>query len=338
MKIFCLILFAVPFLLFADYKWTQELDGGFLASVYIPTTRISIDEELTFQVSLKYPPTYEPDIDTIRMNLLKYVGVSEPPFALKDEKIESLKTGEMKITFHLEPQLAKRHFLSLYNIPFIPVEEDSKERKTIISDIFEIEVYLPEVEPAWHGSAIGLLSLTEPFPINLNHENRQRIYHPDRIREEGKKSASIVSSRSIPWTRMMGVLLFCMFVFIARMQPKRRDSSEKAARKKALSAKSRALGSLSALDASNKEKFYVDLTNTVRQFIEDKFHMRTTSQTTEEFLYEMANNPSFDHETQAMLSDFLSSSDRVKFADHDPSREDCQKALQTAKQFIHQHS
>ena len=121
------------------------------------------------------------------------------------------------------------------------------------------------------------------------------------------------------------------------MQPRRAPDSEKAARKKAASARSKALSSLSALDLSEKEKFYVDLTNAVRRFIEEKYLIRTTSQTTQEFLYKMANDPVFDNETQAMLSDFLISSDRVKFADHNPTREDCEEALQTAEQFIKQY-
>lgn len=336
MRILYLLILTAPFLLFAEDSWTQELPGGFRASVHVPKTRISIDEELILHLALEYPSTHLPDLDTIRMNLLKYVGVTEPPFALIGEKVEEAGKGAMKITFRMEPQLAKIHFVSFYDIPFVPLEKGPT--KKIISEIFEIDVFLPKIDPAYHGHAIGLLSLTEPLPIGMDIKNTQRIEHPDRIQEEAKRSVSIVSSRSIPWTQMMGVLLFCIIVFIARMQPKKIPDPKKTIQKQAASAKLKALDTIRTLDSAEKERFYINLTNTVRTFIEEKYQIKATSQTTQEFLHAMANHPSFDNETQAMLSDFLISSDRVKFADQKPSEDDCNKALQTAEQFISKYT
>jgi len=337
LKTAVLLCIFAPILLFGEVHWTQELPGGFRAAIHLPKTRISIDENLTIHLTLKYPPTHAPDLDSVRLNLLKYIGVTDPPFALKDEEVENINEGMLGITFYLEPQLANSHFVSFYDIPFIPVDEDADEVKIIFSDILTIDVYLPEIDSAYQGRSVGLLSLTDPLPIGLSIDNELRIDSPDRIQEEKARSVSIVRHRSIPWTQIIGVLLFCMVLFIARMQPKRKPDPAHLQKKQAAGARSKALEALSTLDSSNKEEFYVELTNTVRRYIEEKFQIRTTTQTTQEFLYSMSGHPSFDRETQAMLSDFLVSSDRVKFADRNPSEEECKEARQTAEQFIQQH-
>lgn len=334
MRTLLLLTLLAPFILTGELHWTDELQGGFRASVHIPKTKINIDENLTLELTLKYPKTHTPDLDTIRMNLLRYVGVTEPPFALESESIEEIADGTTGITFQMEPQLAQLHFISFYNIPFLPADEESDEVKTIFSDIFEVEVVLPKIDPAYRGFAHGLLSLTEPLPIGMDHENQLLHADPRRIEEESQRSTSIVTNRSIPWTQLMGVLLFCIVLFIARMQPKKAPDPSLEKKKRSVTAKERALLSLNALDASQKETFYVNLTDTVRRFIEDKYQIEATKQTTQEFLYAMTDHPTFDRETQAMLSDFMVSSDRVKFADQDPTEENCLEAKQTAKQFI----
>lgn len=331
-----LLFFALlaPFLLSGEIHWTDEQQGGFRASIHIPKTKISIDENLILELTLKYPSTHTPDFDTIRMNLLRYVGVTEPPFSLENETIEQIAEGTTGISFQMEPQLAQLHFISFYNIPFIPIDEESDAIQTIFSDIFEVEVFLPEIDPTYRGFAHGLLSLTEPLPIGMNHENQLMHADPERLEEESRRSQTIVTSRSIPWTQIMGVLLFCIVVFIARMQPKKTLDPSLEKKKKAVTAKERALLSLNSLDSSQKEVFYVNLTNTVRRFIEEKYQIEATKQTTQEFLYAMTDHPTFDRETQAVLSDFMISSDRIKFADQRLTEEDCLKAKQTAELLI----
>lgn len=337
MRTLLLFMLLAPLMLMAELQWEEEMPGNFSASVKIPKTTISIDENLILELTLKYPKTHTPDLDTVRMNLLRYVGVTEPPFALKNEKIDEIEEGKIKVTFEMEPQLAKLHFVSLYNIPFISIDEESKDVQTLFSDIFEIEVYLPEIDPGYRGYTYGLLSLTEPLPIGMNLENQLFHSDPERLTQESQRSASIVAARTIPWTGMMGVLLFCVVLFIVRMQPKKAPDPAIEIKKRAVTARERALLSLNALDSSQKEAFYVDLTNTVRRFIEEKYQIEATKQTTQEFLYAMTYHPTFDRETQAMLSDFMVSSDRVKFADQEPTEEACLEARQTAEQFISSH-
>ena len=334
MKRLLVLIIFVPFFLSSELYWTAEGPIGFSASVHIPKTRISIDEELPIKLTLTHPSTHTPDFDTIRLNLLKYVGVTEPPFALKSETIEKESQKTTSITFYMEPQLAKIHFLSFYDILFLPVDETLEGTTTLISDIFEIEVFLKEINPAYRGYTFGLLSLTEPLPIGLDFNNKLHLFNPLLLDDESKRSSAIVSSRTIPWTQLIGILLFCIVLFIARMQPKKAPDPNIEKKKRAATAKERALSTLNALDSFQKEAFYLDLTDTVRHYIEEKYQIHATKQTTQEFLYAMTEHPTFDRETQAMLSDFMVSSDRIKFADQEPTVEDCQEARQTAEQLI----
>jgi ribosomal protein S18 len=325
----------LPAILSAAADWKGELEGGFAAHIHIPETAIDIDDFLEVELTLQYPTDYEPDLDAVRMNLLKHSGLSEPPFALIREKVESLENEKLKIIFTLEPQLANLHFISLYNIPFAPVDNPEKEKINLYSEIFTITVSLPEIPRQFKGHPMGLLSLTERIPIAPNPETRRELLNnPDRLAKESARSQDIVAQKTLPWVQLMGLFLFALVAVAALMQPKRQTSKEKELKKQALSARTKAMNTLKTLDPKQPEQFYINVTETVRKFIEERYRIKATTQTTQEFLSEMTDRSEFNTETQMMLSDFLTSADRVKFAEHTPTQEDSQLALLNARQFI----
>jgi hypothetical protein len=80
-------------------------------------------------------------------------------------------------------------------------------------------------------------------------------------------------------------------------------------------------------------EFYVKLTGIVRRYVERTTGICAPEQTTEEFLREMEGNESFGSEQRLRLSEFLSSSDLIKFAAQIPSREEIEDAIQRARSF-----
>jgi hypothetical protein len=82
------------------------------------------------------------------------------------------------------------------------------------------------------------------------------------------------------------------------------------------------------------KEFYVGLSDAVRRYIEDRFGLRAPERTTEEFLYEVSSGNSLQSRETEMLKRFLTHCDLVKFAKHEPSREEIQKSFDLAKEFV----
>lgn len=339
------ILTCMPGIILGSDSWIGKAEGGFSVKVVISSTTLPVDEKLDITIRLHYPDTHTVDLDKIRTNLLKYVGLSEPPFALTSEKVEALQDGGLKVSFQLEPLLDGIHFLSFYDIVFPPNNPKTNTTAVIISEIFKIETSLPSIDKNFRSLAYPLLSLTKRFPITLSQENRKNLLNNPQLQAiEADRNEAIFKQKTLPWPELSGAFLFLFILLIARMQPKRKPDLKKEMRKRALTAKRKAINALTTLEEEKLpqknefEQFYMSLTDTVRKYIEENYQEPATTKTTEIFLKMMAASPKFDDETKNLLKDFLNSSDRVKFAKHEPTLEECLEAQQMAKQFIERES
>ncbi len=82
------------------------------------------------------------------------------------------------------------------------------------------------------------------------------------------------------------------------------------------------------------EPFYVELSDILRRYIEDRFHLRAAEQTTQEFLTDAARADLFDAEHQRLLSGFLRHCDRVKFARYEPTVNEMEQSFAFVLQFV----
>jgi hypothetical protein len=82
------------------------------------------------------------------------------------------------------------------------------------------------------------------------------------------------------------------------------------------------------------DAWYVELSDIVRQYIEDATGVRAPELTTEEFLREAKHSPRLDSTVKQGVSDFLVTCDRVKFAGYKPSEDESQSSLQAARDLI----
>ena len=102
----------------------------------------------------------------------------------------------------------------------------------------------------------------------------------------------------------------------------------------------RALRRLTALEqrglpaAESLDAWYVELSDIVRRYIEDRHAVRAPELTTEEFLLEARRSVAFSAAHRNLLSTFLSSCDRVKFARYSPGEEESRGALEVARRFL----
>jgi len=82
------------------------------------------------------------------------------------------------------------------------------------------------------------------------------------------------------------------------------------------------------------KQYYVELTAVVRRYIERTTGVHAPEQTTEEFLHEISRQATFPSEESIRLQQFLESADLVKFAAHQPRRQDIEASFHRAKVFI----
>jgi hypothetical protein len=80
--------------------------------------------------------------------------------------------------------------------------------------------------------------------------------------------------------------------------------------------------------------FYVELTAIVRRYIERTTGIRAPEQTTQEFLHEIGRRAEFPAEESRRLTSFLEAADLVKFAAHQPRKEDIEESFRRAKVFV----
>jgi len=164
--------------------------------------------------------------------------------------------------------------------------------------------------------------LAEGAPLEL------RPRYPDLGPREGL-------SRS-PWIWLAGLVVllgalgpFAWRAFVAARARQRRQSAYDVARD--------SLDSLLASgrpDASTMDAFYVQLSQIVRTYLEDRFGLRSPELTTQEFLTEMGRSPDLARSHQHLLQGFLEEADLVKFAGMRPTDEAVAASIAAAEQFL----
>ena len=88
--------------------------------------------------------------------------------------------------------------------------------------------------------------------------------------------------------------------------------------------------------ADAADAWYVELSDIVRRYIEERFALRAPELTTEEFLAEAGRSPELTAAHRELLSAFLATCDRVKFARYNPGEDESRGALDVAKRFLNE--
>jgi len=81
------------------------------------------------------------------------------------------------------------------------------------------------------------------------------------------------------------------------------------------------------------ERFFVELSGIMREYIERRFGIHAPERTTEEFLVEASRSDALTGH-QRRLRQFLTLADQVKFAVHHPAEEDTDESIHVLKRFV----
>lgn len=102
----------------------------------------------------------------------------------------------------------------------------------------------------------------------------------------------------------------------------------------------RALGELASLMAEDligqgePKLFYLRVSSILRRYVEQRFGLRAPERTTEEFLADLETSQELVPRQKELLKRFLEHCDMVKFAAHQPSRDEIEETLNSCAQFI----
>lgn len=336
MKIWCisLIFFCLPSMGYSALTWKEIAKNGFSAEATLSATTISIQENLEIGLLLTYPLGYHVDVDQLKTNLFKHSPISIPGFRLATFKKRQVDDHSTAFLFILEPLVEGKHSLTFYNIDFI--HHDPQKITTIISDIFDVTVTSPisSLETETPPKMQPLMTFSENYPIEISEDNRKKLLESSSVmKNEAAKNLKILKVKTMPW-KMLLLVISGLILFIFRKQLIEILKEPKPQKDLALEASQKSLAKMENLNQQKHSEFYADLSNIVREFIEERYHLPTSGYTTQEFINALAEKPLFDPPLQELLSNFLHQADDVKFAKHTPSPKECQQALNIVRNIV----
>jgi hypothetical protein len=95
-----------------------------------------------------------------------------------------------------------------------------------------------------------------------------------------------------------------------------------------------ALKETTLLEQGDYKTFYSELSECIREYIENRYLVRALEMTTEEFLAQLTTEDYLDKENQSVLKSFLLQSDLIKFAKQSPAPDEAGQALNNIEQLV----
>ncbi|KIC76217.1 Uncharacterized protein DB42_EA00890 [Neochlamydia sp. EPS4] len=304
---------------------------------------VSINDFLTVHLRLTFPAGYQIDLKKLHQNLLRSSSFYEHPFTLVEMKIKNLQERakgrfSQEIVLILQPRRLGELFLTFYDIDFI-AENKSAPLKKIVSEIYPIKVTAPEITSQIPEDFAALLTFEKKLPMELSEENQKLLLNnPSLQKQEVERNIRQMHEKQLPWIQIGCFILITLYLcfFLKSFSIKKPLTSKQLAKiaKKSALAELRQLRSKQLPAKGLFDNFYVHLTDTLRTYIQKKYHIPAATSTTPEFLAEVAQSLVFSSSFRQQLAHFLQQADRVKFERYSPNIEECEIAYKLAIQFI----
>jgi hypothetical protein len=202
---------------------------------------------------------------------------------------------------------------------------------------YELEPFLAgdyEIPPLALRLAGGRTIETEPVRIRVSS-----VLPPGEEAPELKEIAPPVELGGLsrwfylPAGAALAGLGYAAYRLLSRRRSRRRAARGTAPHERAL----RELSSLMAEDLigqGQSKLFYLRVSSILRRYIEERFGLRAPERTTEEFLADLETSRELAARQKELLKRFLEHCDMVKFAAHQPSRDEIDETINSCAQFI----
>lgn len=233
------------------------------------------------------------------------------------------------------------HFFFLGNFIHATNEPSQNKSKELISDPAAIPVSTT-TEPST-VAARPLLTFSPRLPIEINQENRQNILDShEQAQEALVYNQEVLEQSQIPWVKLAATFSVGVFLLAMRYGPTQAKKPEETLSQRIARVRQQ---SLKTLDALHQQKilaqghyisFYEAVSDTVRNYVDEKYQLHIASHTTQEFLQRIENPPIFDQEMQTRLKQLFLNAELVKFAKLPPSLDECKAAELIARETLEQ--
>ena len=176
---------------------------------------------------------------------------------------------------------------------------------------------------------------TEPIPVEvtslLDDQRGELTVGPI-------KSVVALPSSARTWLWVAGggaaLALGALGVLYVRRRRQRPAAALRYTAHELASAKLERLTERNLVERGEWKTFYREVSQILRQYIEDRFALHAPERTTEEFLREARQSAVFTTAQADTLGDFLAHCDQVKFAELTPTTTQVQRTFDTARTFI----
>lgn len=88
------------------------------------------------------------------------------------------------------------------------------------------------------------------------------------------------------------------------------------------------------IESLSPYEFSVRVSDILRRYVTDQYHLPVTRQTSVEFLNGLAKTSPFSEDDRSLLEDFLNRCDLIKFARYEATAEDSRLLLEEATRFV----
>ena len=272
---------------------------------------LTISDNLILTLSAEAPEDYSFEFPKF--------GEGLEPFGIVDYKTEPARITDRKSILYSRSYVLEPLFAETYEIPTVKgiFRENGDHGKIheLETEPFAITVQLPPPE-FWEQLDIDTETGLEPAQSLISKRKRNHIYYA---------------------TGTIAVLLLATALILYFR--KRRKQIEAPPPIPPHIKAFAALQKLIEEDFVGKNEFklfYLHISAILRIYIEERFHIQAPELTTQEFLEILTKDQSLLKNHQKLLQNFLTHCDMVKFAEHQPDKNEIQNTFDACKAFITQ--
>jgi len=319
-------------------NWQTNEQGCFI-EINLAEAAIKQQQSLHLRAVFRCPEAYQLDEDALIDHLLWHANLLAPQWVITSKAWSSLKPNEkgeqqQSLTLELYPLAAGTLFLSLLNVPFTA---HTGTPINIVTPVFEIKVAespLKNVEPL-----APLLALEPEFPLYLSSQNRQLQLDPSKLAMEKKRNQRILNTHAFPWPfllLLLGLGLAGMVGIKWRQHQHLKQREEVQMR----TLKQRTKELLQHLKRGKEwqnalwRDVYLNLSDICLEYLSERFQRKTSFFSTAELELIFAQFDTLGTRLKNELTAFLTHAYYVKFANDQPTGEDCQKAIRLIEELI----
>ncbi len=293
----------------AQLQQSEQL-GPVLAKLELTPEQPLIGDPVTLTISV----LAEKDVEL----LMPEFGEALDRFTILDfvPKNEVLETGQTQATqqYRLQPPVSGKQSIPPILIEFVD-RRDGQRQAPEGMDAYEL--LTPRLD----------FEVQSVVPRNASYEMKPPL---------GELQALGMSpTQRLSWIAGLGILAlliaapFVMKWWAARSKRVRRQSAYEIARSRLDRLTTGPVPQGEAIDG-----YFVELSQIVRQYLEDRFDLRAPELTTEEFLETVSDSGELTGEHQSLLQQFLKQADLVKFAGLQPNPSEIERAVAHAENFL----